>query len=151
MASRSERIKVKRLDCPFLIKGDSEIAREMRLCSFISVQPRFFRDGRYLVNNSVVLVECGGLAWQSSSDSAVRAFYRELENSCYENVNILSMEQRMAISTLVKIGLATDTQFALMQRDASKRALAMESFRWRNAGRQPKTPTKRRTDGQGNA
>jgi hypothetical protein len=123
-------MRIKRLDCPAWVQSGSELAIDTLISRFSPVQPRFFRDGYYLIG-SVVLIEFNGQAWQVESESSVRAFKWALEDAEHEGVNILSREQSQAIFNLRKVGLASDYQFHLLQRDFTKRKMALENLRWR--------------------
>lgn len=125
-------MKIKRLDCPFFVRElhssydietslyDEEYL-ELLKSYYHKVEPLFHSDGYYLVNG-IVRFEYQGEAWiPKKQESARIAFDWDFEEAEFEAVNILSHEQSKAIKTLLKVGLATDEQFRLFQRDYSKR------------------------------
>lgn len=130
-------MKIKRLDCPLFVEelhSDYEWADDydtihMR-SEYTRVFPMFHSNGYYLVNG-VVRYEYNGEAWEPKNQKSARELFDyELQEAEYKDVNILSKEQSNAIQTLVKIGLATDEQFRLFQEDYSKRARALDTFKF---------------------
>lgn len=126
-------MKIKRLDPPAWVENYfSDRNDESIVHSFISVEPRFHRNGYYLVDGTV-LIEYNGTAMCSKTEGSVRAFKRDFQEAEYEGINILSRDQRLAIWTLFKTGLVTDAQFSLAQNDYSRRKLNLENLKWKKA------------------
>lgn len=129
-------MKIKRLDCPHYAE---ELHSSYDECDddtvslrsdYTRVFPMFHSDGTYLVNG-VVRYEYKGEAWEPKNQELARGvFDYDMEDAEYKGVNILSKEQSDAIQTLVKVGLATDEQFRLFQRDYSKRVRARDTFKF---------------------
>lgn len=125
-------MKIKRLDCPPFVEElhssyDVENSRydaeylELMRNDYEKAEPLFHSDGYYLVSG-VVRFEYQGEAFIPKRQKAARfAFNYDFEKAEFEDVNILSQDQSRAIETLMKVGLATDEQFRLLQRDYSKR------------------------------
>jgi hypothetical protein len=106
-------MKIKVLECPRYVKSNFY---SIQLDNYwMEIEPIFYREGRYLVNNQKIIIEFGGKAWQSTREEVISNFFEDLRYS--RDITILSHEQAQAILVLMRAGLATTEQASLYSKD----------------------------------
>lgn len=107
-------MRIKRLDNPFWDPFWCSDDERMELEGFNTCLPIFKRDGFYLINNFIVVVEEDGKAWISFSSRLVDYFKHQLNDA---NHNKLSSEIINAMKVLDRNGLLSKEQRELKERD----------------------------------
>lgn len=87
---------------------------QMELEGFQKINPLFKRNGWYLINNFISVIEADGNAWITFNDRIINSFKETLKDAHH---NKLSAEIVKAFEVLNKANLLSEKQKELINRD----------------------------------